>query len=52
MFTDVGDVTDIVIAGFDSVVDLTPEVKISIKGHPKIPCMRGRVNRVTEDLNR
>ena len=39
MFTDAGDVTDIVIAGFDSVVDLTLEVKISVKVHPKIPCM-------------
>ena len=47
-----GDVRDIVIAGFDSVVDLTLEVKISVKVHPKIPCMRGQVNRVTEDLNR
>ena len=52
MFTTAGDITDIVIAGFDSVVDLTLKVKISFKGHPKIMCMRGRVNRVTEDLNR
>ena len=47
-----GDVTDIVIAGFDSVVDLMLKAKISVKGHPKIPCMRGWVNRVTGDLNR
>ena len=47
MFTDAGDVTDIVIAGFDSVVNLMLKDKISVKGHPKIPCMR-----VTEDLNR
>ena len=52
MFTDAGDVTDIVIAGFDSVVDLTLKVKIIVKGHPKMSCMRGRVNRVTEDLKR
>ena len=50
MFTDADDVTNIVIAGFDSVVDLTLKVKISVT--PKIPCMRGRDNRVTEDLNR
>ena len=52
MFTDAGNVTDIVIAGFDSVVDLTLKIKIGVKGHSKFPCMRGRVNRVTEDLNR
>ena len=49
---DAGDVTDIVIAGFDTVVDLMLKVKICVKGRSKIPCMRGQVNRVTEDLNR
>ena len=33
---DAGDVTEIIIAG--------------LKGHPNIPCVRGRVNRVTEGL--
>ena len=52
MFTDAGNVTDIVFAGFDCVVNVTLKVKISVKGHPKIPCVRGWVNTVTEDINR
>ena len=55
MFTDVGDVTDIVIAGFDSVVDLMLKVKISVIGHPKIPCMRLiellRISTGSQELN-
>ena len=49
MFADAGNVKDIVVTGFDCAVNVTLEVKISVKGHPKILCMRGRV---TEDLNR
>ena len=48
---DAGDVMDIVIAGFDTVVDLMLKVKICVKGS-NILCMRGQGNRVTEDLNR
>ncbi len=37
MFTDAAYVTDIVVATFDSVVDLTLKIKISVKGYPKVP---------------
>ena len=49
MFADAGNVKDTVVVGFDCAVNVTLEVKISVKGQPKILCMRGRV---TEDLNR
>ena len=49
MLADAGNVKDIVVTGFDCAVNVTLEVKISVTGHPKILCMRGRV---TEDLNR
>ena len=49
---DADDVLDILVAGFDCAVNVTLKVKISIKGYPKILCLRDRVNRVTEDLNR
>ena len=44
---DAGNVKDIINAGFDCVVNVMLKVKISVKGHPKIPCMTGRVNGVT-----
>ena len=47
-----GDVTDKVVAAFECAVNVTLKVQISVKGHPKILCMRGWVNRVTEDLNK
>ena len=33
---------------------VTMKIKVSVKGHPTILCMimRGRVNRITKDLNR
>ena len=49
---DAGDVTDIINAEFDGVVNMMLKVKISVKGHPKILCMSVCVKRVTEDLNR
>ena len=52
MFADAGNVNDIVVAEFDCAVNVKLEVKISVKAHPKILCMRGLVNIVTEDLNR
>ena len=52
MFADSGDVTDIVVAGFECAVNVTLKVKISVKGYSKILCMRGLFNRVTEDLDR
>ena len=47
MFADAGDVTNILVAGFYCAVNVTLKVKISVKGHPKILCMRGGVKRVT-----
>ena len=45
---DAVDVTNIIIAGFDCVVNVTLKVKISVK----ISSVRGQVNIITEDLNR
>ena len=49
---DADNVTDIINAEFDGVVNMMLKVKSSVKGHPKILCMRVCVKRITEDLNR
>ena len=48
---DAGDVKDLVVACFDSVVNVMQKNE-RVKGHPKILCMRGLGNGITKDLNR